>query len=109
MTAIIIIGIIIFIIYAATKNKQPVQQRTKVANSNVRQKTEQEMKDELVQNILKNIKITVTTSSSTKNNYDDSIIDVTDQSYRINSNNNLKNTVVVYPTGHTTMFIHIPR
>lgn len=90
MTAIIIIGIIIFIIYAATKKKQPVQQRTKVANSNVRQKTEQEMKDELVQNILKNIKITVTTSSSTKNNYDDSIIDVTDQSYRINSNNNLK-------------------
>jgi hypothetical protein len=90
MTAIIIIGIIIFIIYAATKKKQPVQQRTKVANSNVRQKTEQEMKDELVQNILKNIKITVTTSSSTKSNYDDSIIDVTDQSYRINSNNNLK-------------------
>jgi len=90
MTAIIIIGIIIFIIYAATKKKQPVQQRTKVANSNVRQKAEQEMKDELVQNILKNNKITVTTSSSTKNNYDDSIIDVTDQSYRINSNNNLK-------------------
>jgi len=90
MTAIIIIGIIIFIIYAATKKKQPVQQRTKVANSDVRQKTEQEMKDELVQNILKNIKITVTTSSSTKSNYDDSIIDVTDQSYRINSNNNLK-------------------
>lgn len=90
MSAIIIIGIIIFIIYAATKKKQPVQQRTKVTNSNVRQKTEQEMKDELVQNILKNIKITVTTSSSTKSNYDDSIIDVTDQSYRINSNNNLK-------------------
>jgi hypothetical protein len=90
MTAIIIIGIIIFIIYAATKKKQPVQQRTKVTNSNIRQKTEQEMKDELVQNILKNIKITVTTSSSTKSNYDDSIIDVTDQSYRINSNNNLK-------------------
>ncbi len=90
MTAIIISGIIIFIIYAATKKKQPVQQRTKVTNSNVRQKTEQKMKDELVQNILKNIKITVTTSSSTKSNYDDSIIDVTEQSYRINSNNNLK-------------------
>lgn len=90
MNAIIIIGIVIFIIYATTKKKQPVQQRTKVANSNVRQKTEQEMKDELVQNILKNIKITVTSSCSTKNNYDDSIIDVTDQSYRINLNNNLK-------------------
>jgi len=90
MTAIIIIGIIIFIIYAATKKKQPIQQRTKVTNSNIRKKTGQEMKDELVQNILKNIKIAVTTSSSTKSNYDDSIIDVTDQSYRINSNNNLK-------------------
>jgi hypothetical protein len=90
MTAIIIIGIIIFIIYAATKKKQPVQQRTKVTNSNIRQKTEQEMKDKLVQNILKNIKITETTSSLTKSNYDDSIIDVTDQSYKINSNNNLK-------------------
>lgn len=89
MTAIIIIGIIIFIIYAATKKKQPVQQRTKVANSNVRQKTEQEMKDELVQNILKNIKITVTTSSSTKNNYDDSIIDVTGNYEKINSESNL--------------------
>jgi hypothetical protein len=90
MTAIIIIGIIIFIIFAATKKKQPVQQRTKVTNSNGSLKTEQGMKDELMQNILKNIKITVTTSSLTKSNYDDSIIDVTDQSYRINSNNNLK-------------------
>lgn len=97
MTAIIIIGIIILIIYAATKKKQPVQQRTKVTNSNIRQKTEQEMKDELVQNILKNIKITVTTSSSTKSNYDDSIIDVTDQSYRINSNNNLKKYSIGVP------------
>src|SRR5690606_33180252 len=35
-------------------------------------------------------KVTVTTSSSTKSNYDDSIIDVTDQSYRISSNNKLK-------------------
>ncbi|MCB0538239.1 MAG: hypothetical protein KDE33_12020 [Bacteroidetes bacterium] len=90
MTAIIIILIIFFIIYSATKKSQPVQQRTKATHSNFRQKTEQEMKDELVQNILKNIKITVTTSSATKSNYDDSIIDVTDQSYRINSGNNLK-------------------
>lgn len=89
MTTIIIIGIIIFIIYAITKKKQPVQHRTRVTNSNVRQRTEQEMEDELVQNILKNIKITVSTSSSTKSKYDDSIIDVTDQSSRINSNNNL--------------------
>lgn len=71
-------------------NKELTQQNLKNTNISVSEKTEQEMKDELVQNILKNIKITVGTSSSTKNNYDDSIIDVTDQSYRINSNNNLK-------------------
>lgn len=71
-------------------NKELTQQNLKNTNISVSEKTEQEMKDELVQNILKNIKITVTTSSSTKSNYDDSIIDVTDQSYRINSNNNLK-------------------
>lgn len=71
-------------------NKELTQQNLKNTNISVSEKTEQEMKDELVQNILKNIKIIVTTSSSTKSNYDDSIIDVTDQSYRINSNNNLK-------------------
>ena len=56
MTAIIIIGIIIFIIYAATKKKQPVQQRTTVTNSNVIQKTEQKIKVEVDQNISKSIK-----------------------------------------------------
>jgi hypothetical protein len=86
MNAIINIGIIIFVIYIATKKKKTVLQRTKVADSNVSQKTEQEMKDELVQSILNNNKTTESTSSSTKNNYDDSIIDVTDQSYRISSN-----------------------
>ncbi|MCZ2247522.1 MAG: hypothetical protein LC111_02045 [Bacteroidia bacterium] len=97
MTAIIIIGIIIFIIYATTKKKRPVQQITKITNSNVIQKTEQEMKDELVQNILKNVKITLAASSSTKSNYDDSIIDVTNQSYRITSNNNLKKYISGVP------------
>jgi hypothetical protein len=87
MTAIIIIGIIIFIIYVASSKKQPMQQKSKV---NARQKTEQELKDKLVQNLLKNIKVTVTSSGSTRSYNDDSIIDVTDQSYRINSNNNLK-------------------
>ena len=87
MTVIIIIGIIIFIIYVASSKKQPMQQKSKV---NARQKTEQELKDELVQNLLKNIKVTVTSSGSSGSYNDDSIIDVTDQSYRINSNNNLK-------------------
>ena len=58
--------------------------------------------NELVQNILKNLKITFATSSLTKSNYDDSIIDITDQSYRINSNNNLKkyNSGVPYWAHH---------
>jgi len=56
MTAIIIIGIIIFIIYTATKKKKPVQQRSKVTNSNVRKIKEQEMNDELDENILKSSK-----------------------------------------------------
>ena len=46
--------------------------------------------NELVQNILKKLNITFATSSLTKSNYDESIIDITDQSYKINSNNNLK-------------------
>ena len=90
MTAIIIIAIIIFIIYAASSKKKPTQQNTTYTNSNNKQKSEKEIRDELVQSLIKNIKVTVTTSSSTSNYNDDSITDVTDQSYRINSNSNLK-------------------
>ena len=90
MTAIIIIAIIIFILFAATSKKKPTQQNTTYTNTNNKQKSEKEIRDELVQSLIKNIKVTVTTSSSTSNYNDDSIIDVTDQSYRINSNSNLK-------------------
>lgn len=90
MTAIIIIAIIIFIIYAASSKKKPTQQNTTYTNPNNKQKSEKEIRDELVQSLIKNIKVTVTTSSSTSNYNDDSITDVTDQSYRINSNSNLK-------------------
>ena len=90
MVAIIIIGIIIFVIYVALSKKKPTQKNTIYTNSNNRQKSEKEIRDELVQNLMKNFQITVTTSSSSSNYNDNSIIDVTDQSYRINSNNNLK-------------------
>ena len=90
MTAIIIIAIIIFIIYAASSKKKPTQQNATYTNPNNKQKSEKEIRDELVQSLIKNIKVTVTTSSSTSKYNDDSIIDVTDQSYRINSNSNLK-------------------
>jgi len=102
MTAIIIIGMIIFIIYAASSKKKLTQQKTTYTNSNNRQKSEKEIRDELVQSLIKNIKVTVTTSNSSNNYNDDSIIDVTDQSYRINSNSNLKkyNSGVPYWAHH---------
>ena len=76
-------------IYYATKKKQIVEHRNMVTNSNSRKKYEQEMKDELAQDILNNFKITITTSITSKSDYDDSIIDVTDQSYKINLTSNL--------------------
>ncbi len=90
MTAIIIIGIIIFVIYASSSKKKPNNQNTAYTKSNERQKSEKEIREELVQNLLKNIKVTVTTSETPNNYTDDSIIDVTDQSYKINSINSLK-------------------
>lgn len=90
MTAIIIIGIIIFVVYTATVKKQPIQQRTEITISNVRKETEKEIKVELIQNTINSNKLTVTTSNLIENNYDDSILDITDQSYSVISNNNLK-------------------
>lgn len=90
MTAIIIIAIIIFIIYAASSKKKLNQHNTTYTNPNNKQKSEREIGDELVQSLIKNVKVTVKTSSSTSKYNDNSIIDVTDQSYRINSNSNLK-------------------
>lgn len=97
MTAVIIIAIIIFIIYATSSKKKPTQQNTTYTNPKNIQKSEKEIRDELVQSLNKNIKVTVTTSSSTSNHNDDSIIDVTDQSYRITSNSNLKKYSIGMP------------
>lgn len=92
MTTIIIIVItILIIIYANSRNKKPIQ---KFTNSNliINPKSEREIKDELVKSLLKNIKITVgNPTSPMRYTEDDSIIDVTNQSYNISSNNSLKN------------------
>ncbi len=95
MTALIIIGIILFIIYVATNKKQSVQQITKVLNFDLRRENLGEMKNEVVQKLINNIKVSVITSTTPISCNDDSIIDITDQSYRINSNNNLK----IYSSG----------
>ena len=87
MTAVIIIGIIILLIFALSGKKKPTNPPTYIKPT---QKSEKELKDELVQNNLKNIKITVTTSSSSSNYKDDSIIDVTAQSSQIPTNGELK-------------------
>jgi hypothetical protein len=88
MTAIIILGIIIFIILVLTRKKKTVQQITNVANFDDNQQTAKEIEAELVQKSLRNLEI-IRENSRTKNTHDDSIIDVTDKSFRINSNNNL--------------------
>ena len=90
MTAIIIIAILVFIIYAASSKKKPTQQNTTYTNPKNKQQSEKVIQDELLQNPFKDIKVTVTTSSSASNYNDDSIIDITDQSYKIISNINLK-------------------
>ncbi len=85
MGTVIVIGIIIIIIFVLAGKKKPTQ-----PPNYKKQKTAEELKEEKVESILKNIKITVTTSSSNSNYKDDSIIDVTGDSYRIITNSNLK-------------------
>ena len=88
MATIFIIGIIIFILFVLINKKKP--NPTSPRPKYKKQKTKEEMKAEKVQSILKNIKITVTTSTLNSSYKDDSIIDVTGDSYRINTNGNLK-------------------
>lgn len=75
MIAIIIIGIIIFIIYAISSNEKLKNLNTRYTKSDKGQK---------------DIRVTVTTSEINNSNTDDSIIDVTDQSYKINHISDLK-------------------
>ena len=87
MTAIIIIGIIIFIIFAASINKKPIQQNTTYSDSNNKKKSEKEIRDEFIQTLIKNITVTETLSTSSNKNNDDSIIDVTGRYENIITNN----------------------
>lgn len=90
MTAIIIIGIVFFIIFAASSKKKMPRQNTTYTSPSSKQKFENKISNELVKSPIKNIKVTATTSNSSINYNDDSIIDITDQSYRINTNGDLK-------------------
>lgn len=89
-TAIVIV-LIIFILFALSVKKKPTPTRTPPPPAtHKKQQSAEELKEELLQNFLKNIKITVTSTSSSNNYKDDSIIDVTDRNYQINSNSNLQ-------------------
>jgi uncharacterized protein YraI len=97
----IIIGVITFFIIRSNLSKKKMVEQQKNSPRN-NPKAKSEWREELVSNLSKNIKVTVITSSSSKEYSDNSIIDVTDQSYIINTNNNLKkySSGVPYWTHH---------
>ncbi|MDI6049003.1 tellurite resistance TerB C-terminal domain-containing protein [Flavobacterium sp. XS2P24] len=86
MMTIFIIGIIIFIIYIASSKDDGSRQNNTYTNYNKKYESDAVIRNELMQKLNKNIKVTVTTSSSSNNIKDNPIIDVTSQSTQINSN-----------------------
>lgn len=77
LVVIIVMG---FVLSGKKKSSTPTNTYT-----NSKQKNEKALKEEVPQNILKNIKIEVTDSSSNSIFKDDSIIDVTDNQYKLNN------------------------
>ena len=87
MMTIFIIAIIIFIIYIASSKDENYKQNNASSNYNNTYKSDQVIRNELMQKLNKNIKVSVTTRSSLNDNIkDESIIDVTGQSVKISSN-----------------------
>ncbi len=86
----IIGAVVVIVLVAFATSGKKKSTGTPNTNNNSKQMNEKELKEEFKKSILNNIKITVTTSNSNNSYKDDSIIDVTDQSYRLNSNSNLK-------------------
>ena len=85
----LIIGIIAFVIIRTVfSKKKKAKQQSRIIKQ--QQNTTNELKVKIAKNLLNTMKITVTSSHSTNINNDDSIIDITDQAYKIPSNNNLK-------------------
>lgn len=85
----IVLVTLIFIVSSRNKSRKANNNETfKQANEKIH--IEKERKDEIIQNILKNIKIEVTTSNSNNSDKDDSIIDVTGNEYNLrNEQSNL--------------------
>lgn len=98
MTAIIIIGIIIYLVYVVADKQQTYKQSYEANNTDVVQKKyDRNVGFDFDQNNFISNKIYLGRSSSRKSYNDDSIIDVTNQNYIINSNNSLKKYSGVVP------------
>ncbi|MBC7523669.1 MAG: hypothetical protein H7239_04440 [Flavobacterium sp.] len=82
-----IIAIFIFIIYIAAKKDENYGQNNTSSNYNNTYKPDQVIRNELNQKLNKNIKVSITIRNSLNDSIkDESIIDVTGQSTKINSN-----------------------
>ena len=85
-TIIIILVIILFVYFLSKSNKSSLTTKT---NNRKPPRTEEDIKKELVNNILKNIKIEVTTSPTISKYKDNSVVDITGQALQLNNGNNL--------------------
>ncbi len=96
MTEIIVIGIVVYIIYAISKNKK-TEEYAGFTNTNREQKTKEEIRDEFIQNLMDNMKVTLKSSEDSNNSDDNSIIDVTNKAYKIDFGDNLKKYTIGIP------------
>ena len=89
-TLFIIIGVVIliYIIRSSSKNRKATKENTVLAKNYP--KTKSELKEEMIQNVIKSFKVTIPTSNFSSSFNDDSIIDVTGQAYEINTSNDFK-------------------
>ncbi|EIA08623.1 tellurite resistance TerB C-terminal domain-containing protein [Flavobacterium frigoris] len=98
----LIIGIIDFVIFITmSEEKFNLKYNPIISNVNSNYKKEKVMTQKLVQKPASNIKVTVTTSDYSNNYNDDSIIDISDQSYTIPATSKLTyNTGVPFWAHH---------
>lgn len=91
-TILIIIGLIIFVVFLWNIKEKPTPPTipSKNINPNIKSKNQNELKEELIKNVLKNIKIEITTTGIVTKPTDSSVIDVTGKTYQLIENTNLR-------------------
>lgn len=102
MTAAIIIGIIIFLVYATKSQKRQPQLKTVYTNPDDKQTSKTEMQSESDQNPLNNIETIVTNSGTLS--YDDSIIDVTNKPIEYIDSIKQEGTILPYYWKNKTIY-----